>query len=315
MTFDAPERLWLLGAAVVLAGAYVVVQMRRQKTAVKFTNLPLLASVAPKRPGWRRHLSALLFGVAFIALVIGFAKPQSEQRVPRDRSTIVVAIDTSLSMEATDVAPSRLAAAKVAADRFIDQVPPKINVGLVDFHGTTTLRVPPTTDHNVLKQGVDGLALGPSTAIGEAIFTSLDAINAVPPSPDGTKPPARIVLMSDGATNVGRPNDEAAQAAKDADVPVHTIAYGTADGTVDIQGNQIPVPVDAAALQQIADTTGGKFHAAGTEQELTDAYKDIGSSVGYVDQPTEVTAWFVGIALIALVACAATSLVWHQRLP
>jgi len=147
------------------------------------------------------------------------------------------------------------------------------------------------------------------------IFASLDAINAVPPSPDGTKPPARIVLMSDGATNVGRPNDQAAQAAKAADVPVYTIAYGTADGTVDIQGSQIPVPVDAAALQQIADTTGGKVHAAGTEQELTDAYQDIGSSVGYVDQPSEITAWFVGTALVALVGCAATALLWLQRLP
>src|SRR3954471_12225497 len=159
MSFFDPQRLWLLLAVVALAATYIFLQARRRHYAVRFTNLALLGSVAPKSPGWRRHIPAVLFLFALATLVTGFANPAADQKIPRERATIVLAIDTSLSMEATDVQPNRFEAAKSAAKTFIDLLPPKINVGLLSFNGNATLKVPPTTDHDKLKAGIDKLSL------------------------------------------------------------------------------------------------------------------------------------------------------------
>jgi Ca-activated chloride channel family protein len=317
MSFFNPERLWLLLGVAALATAYVVLQQRRKSYAIRFTNLSLLASVAPKSPGWRRHVPAVLFVMAMATLVVGFANPAADQKVPRERATILLAIDTSLSMEATDVAPTRIEAAKSAAKTFIDSLPTKINVGLLQFNGSTVLKVPPTTDHDRLKQGIDGLKLGQGTAIGEAMFAALDAISAVPPDEQGTPAPARIVLMSDGSTTTGRPNEVGAKAAKDAQIPVSTIAFGTPDGTIKIpeENATVPVPVDGDALKQIADTTGGKFFNAASADELKAVYQDIGSSVGYTNELQSIAGWFIGGALVFLLITSGLSLVWFSRLP
>lgn len=317
MTFLSPERLLLFAGVALLVAAYVVLQTRRKTYAMKFTNLALLGEVAPKRPGWRRHVPAAIFLVALSALVVGFAQPAREERVPRERATVIMAIDVSLSMEATDVAPTRIEAAKAAATSFADILPPKINVGLVAFNGTAVLKVPPTTDRTRLKQGINNLKLGERTAIGEAIFSSLEAINTVPPDDQGTPPPARIVLMSDGATTDGRPNEAAAEAAKQANVPVSTIAFGTENGSIKVPQEPVPVrvPVDKDALAQVADTTGGTAFEAATEEELRAVYKDIGSSVGYVTEEREISTWFIGASLALLLVTSCLSLAWFSRLP
>jgi Ca-activated chloride channel homolog len=313
--FLSGERLWLLLGVIGLAAAYVVLQLRRKAYAVRFTNLELLRSVAPRRPGWRRHLPAVAFLLALATLVTAFAQPTRAVRVPRERATIVMAIDVSLSMEATDVEPTRLRAAKAAAETFLDLVPPRLNVGLVSFSGTAQVLVAPTTDRDVVRASIANLQLGPATAIGEAIYASLGTIASVPGEPGQAPPPARIVLMSDGETTAGRPNELAARAASEAKVPLSTIAFGTDDGTVYVEGSPVQVPVNKESLRRLADLTDGRFFEASTEKELKRVYADIGSSVGYRTVQREATAWFVGLGLVFALAAAAGSLAWTSRLP
>jgi Ca-activated chloride channel family protein len=258
--------------------------------------------------------------VAIIALVVGFARPTHDEKVPRERATVIVAIDTSLSMIATDVSPSRIQAAKTAAKAFVDQLPAKINVGLVSFDANSRLDVSPTTDRTKLKRAIDLLQPNEGTAIGEAIFTALQAIQQQAVADDSavnTTVPARIVLMSDGKTTVGRANELAVAAAQKAKVPVSTIAFGTDHGeiTVPQEPFPVPVPVDKQSLQDIASQTGGSYFAAATASELQKVYANIGSSIGFDVQQAEITSWFVGAALLAMMATAGMSLAWFNRLP
>ena len=317
MSFLDPIRLWLLLAVVAVGVVYVVVQARRRTYAVRFTNLDLLDKVAPRRPGWRRHVPAALLLVALVLLTLAFARPVTDVRVPRERATIMMAIDTSLSMEATDVDPSRLEAAQQAAIDFVELLPPKLNVGLVTFNGAATIKVPPTTDRELLVAAISDLPLGERTAIGEAIFASLEAIRTVPSDDEGSAPPARVVLMSDGSTTDGRPNAVAAEAAVEVGVPVSTIAFGTDQGTITIPEEPlpIPVPVDRTALREIAEATNGEFYEAATAEQLEAVYDDIGSSIGYTTEEQEISTWFVGGALLVLFATTALSLAWFSRLP
>jgi len=315
LTFLSGNRLWLLLLVAGLIAAYVVMQARRKEYAVRFTNLALLDSIAPKRPGWRRHIPATAFVLAMIALVTAFARPSRPVKVPRERATVVMAIDVSLSMEATDVEPNRLIAAQDAAKSFVDLVPTRLNLGLVAFSGTAQVLVSPTTDHALLKRSIDNLQLGPRTAVGEAIFASLGSIASVASEPGQPPPPGRIVLMSDGETTVGRPNELAIRAAVDAKVQISTIAFGTNDGYVTVEGRNIPVPVNRQALQEIAEATGGRSFEAGTARELRRVYADIGSSIGFRTEQREVTSWVVGLALVFAMAAAGASLLWTSRLP
>lgn len=321
LTFRSPSRLWLLLVVAALGATYVVMQKRRRSYAVKFTNLSLLESVAPKSPGWRRHVPAVLMLVGLAGLVGSLAKPSLPVRVPRERATVVIAIDTSLSMAATDVAPNRIEAAQAAAKAFVKMLPDRINVGLVTFNGVAQVKVPPTQDHEQLIAAIDQIRLGERTAIGEAIFASLDAIRSVAPpdasSEDKEKVPARIVVMSDGSTTAGRPDAEAAAQAKKEGVPVSTIAFGTPEGTIRIDGEAEPVSVavDAPALEAIARATGGNFFEAASAEELERVYQDIGSSVGYTTEERDVSDRFVAGSLIALVLAAAASQLWFSRLP
>jgi Ca-activated chloride channel family protein len=251
MSFQSP--VWLLGllAVAALVGLYVLLQLRRKKYAARFTNVALLGSLVPKRPGWRRHVSFGLLAVALAVLVASLAVPSTEVRVPRERATVMMAVDVSLSMEATDVEPSRFQAMQQAAKEFVDILPERINLGLVSFAGTATTLVPPTTDRQQVRSAIDNLDLAESTAIGEAVFTSLTAIenyqSAIDVPTDGL-PPARVVLLSDGYNTVGRDDTQAIDAAVEAGVPVSTIAFGTDYGTLDLDGETVPVPVDRATL-------------------------------------------------------------------
>jgi Ca-activated chloride channel family protein len=319
--FLAPTRLWGLLLVAALALAYAASALLRRRYTVRFTNLALLESVAPRRPGWRRHLAAAAFLLSIVAMLLAWARPADEVLVPKERATVVLAIDTSLSMEATDVAPSRIAAAQQAALSFIDELPPQINVGLVSFDGVARVRVTPTTDRRPVRTAIETLELGPATAIGEAIFAGLDAIAAAPSSTDdgdGEEPepvPARMVVMTDGKTTVGRPDIDGAAAALEADVPVSTIAFGTDRGTIVIDGEIQPVPVDREPLRLIAERTGGQFFSAESLGELQGVYEDIGSSIGFDTEEQEVTDRFAGYAVVLVLISAGLSLLFFQRLP
>ena len=315
LSFLAPGRLWLLLAVAALLVAYVLLQRRRPKYAVRFTELDLLASVVPRSARWTRHVPAGLLLLSLVALTTAFARPEADVEVPRERATIVVALDTSISMEATDVSPDRITAARRSAADFVEGLPDRFNVGLVSFSGSASVVVPPTQDHALVVSAVQALDLGPSTAIGEAVFASLDAIRSVPGSVDEEPPPARIVLLSDGTNTVGREVRLAAEAAIDAGVPVSTIAYGTPEGVVEVQGELIPVPVDGPALARLAEATGGSSFSAESGEELGEVYEDIGSQVGTTTERREITAAVTGVGLALAVAAAAASLVWGARLP
>lgn len=317
MSFLEAARLWLLLGVAGLAAAYLVLQARRSSYAVRFTNVELLDKVAPHRPGWRRHVPAVLFLLALTGMVVAFAKPVHDESVPRERATVVMAIDTSLSMQADDISPSRIDGAKEAAVEFVEDLPAEINLGLVSFNGVATVRVPPTTDRELVTAAIDNLELDEATAIGDAIFASLQAIETVLPDESGTAPPARIVLMSDGETTAGRPDEQAVEAARQEAVPVSTIAFGTQSGFIQIPPDptNIPVPVNEGALQNIADGTGGQFFSAESTAELGAVYNDIGSSVGFETEQTPIGEWFIGAAIIAAVLAGAFSLLWFARLP
>jgi Ca-activated chloride channel family protein len=317
MSFLSPERLLLLAAVLLLAGIYAAVQFRRKQYAVRFTNLDLLATVAPRAPGWRRHATALAFMLALATFIVAFAQPARAERIPKERATVILTLDTSLSMDATDVSPSRFEAEKDAAQSFVDDLPETINLGLVSFDGSAIMRVAPTLDHQSVRDAIDTLELGQDTAIGDAIVASLAAIETVPEDQEGTAPPGAIVLLSDGTTTKGIGDLDAAGQAADAGVPVSTIAFGTPTGTVQLPGDLFPtpVPVDEDSLRAIAEATDGTFFTAASGDELKAVYQDIGSSVGYEEEQREITAWFVGLGIVLLAATAAGSLVWFSRLP
>ncbi|MEV4755297.1 VWA domain-containing protein [Micromonospora sp. NPDC049559] len=319
MTWQSPWRLLLLLGVAALAVAYVVAQRRRSRYAVRFTNLRLLDRVAPERPAWRRHVPAGLFLAMLALLVVGFARPTADVRVPRERATVVVAVDVSTSMLANDVDPDRLEAAKAAAHRFVDALPDEFNVGLVAFAGSAAVLVPPSTDRSALHTGIRRLAEGSTgvqgTAIGEAINTSLVAVKNIDSRAAKDPPPARIVLLSDGANTSGRDPMAAASDAVQAKVPVHTISFGTPGGYVDRGGRPIRVPVDGQTLKAVADETGGGYHEAGTSEELRAVYEDIGTSVGYRTERQDISARFIGFGLLLALAAAAGSMRWFSRLP
>ena len=317
MHFLSPSWLLLLIPVAVLVVAYVLLQLRRAKYVTRFSNVALLGSVAPRRPGWRRHLTFALLLIALSVLSLGVARPSAAVRVPRDRATVMMAIDVSLSMEATDVLPSRIVAAQDAAKKFVDIIPSRINLGLVAFGGSASVLVPPSLDRDAMKNAIDHLQLQESTAIGEAVYSSLDAINVFSQATTakGDKPPpARIVLMSDGASNKGRRVADAAAAAKKIGVEVSTIAFGTDTGTVTFDGQTIPVPADKPTLQYLAQSTGGSFHTATSEQELKSVYSNIGSQIGYTTVHRDISWRFLAVGLLFALAAAGASMLWAGRL-
>ena len=317
MTFQAP--LWLLGLVVVaaLVALYVVLQLRRKAYAARFTNVALLGTLVPKRPGWRRHVAFGLITVGLGVLVVSLAQPSTEVRVPRERATVVMAVDVSLSMRATDIEPDRFSAMQQAAKEFVDVLPKRINLGLVSFAGTATTLVTPTTDRDQVRTAIDNLELAEATAIGDAVFTSLTAITnfqSTLESGGEQAPPARVVLLSDGYSTVGRDAEQAIDAANGAQVPVSTIAFGTDYGTLDLNGETVPVPVDRSTLEQIADDTGGSYSEAATASQLKQVYEDLGSQIGYTSEPQDISPRFVRVGVLVLIVGAVLSLLWTTRL-
>lgn len=317
MTFLSPLWLLILLPVAALAFAYVLVQRRRQRYAVRFASLPMLERVVPRRPGWRRHVPAALVLLALTSLGLAAGRPELTLRVPYDRATVMVAIDISASMRADDVAPNRLTAAKAAATAFVEELPDGVNVGVVSFAGTSTVVAPPSTDHDAVQAQISGLADGGGgTAIGEAVFSSLDQVRlgGEAADADGEPVPTRVVLLSDGTSTAGRSPEAAAEAALAAGLPVSTIAYGTPDGTILGPNGPVPVPVDEEALRQLAEATGGTAYAAESGEELREVYADIGSSIGWRTEQREVTPYLAALGLLVAVGAGALSLRWFSRL-
>ena len=315
MGFLSPGRLWLLVLVAALAVAYVLQQRRKPAYALRFSELDLLASVLPRSAAWKRHVPAVLVLLALAALTTAFAQPTGEVEVPRERVTVVVALDVSLSMLADDVSPDRITAAKRSAAEFVEGLPDRFDVGLVSFSGRAGVVVPPTRDHAAVAAAVEDLELDEATAIGDAVLAALQAVSSVAVAPGEEPPPARIVLLSDGTNTAGRPVPYAAEQARAAGVPVSTIAYGTADGTVRVDGEVIPVPVDVEALERLAESTDGTAFTAESGEELRSVYDDIGGQVGTTTEVREITARFAGVALALTVAAVAAALAWGARLP
>ncbi|MDG4771605.1 MULTISPECIES: VWA domain-containing protein [Micromonosporaceae] len=308
---------WLLALLPVLAiaGMYVWRQFRRKAYAVRFTNVDLLRTLAPRGLGWRRHLAAGAFLLSLLVLASALARPSIDTEESLERATVMLAIDVSLSMEADDVTPSRIEAAQQAAKEFVAELPEGYNIGLVAFAKSANVLVSPTKDRAAVSQAIDGLVLAEATATGEAVFTSLEAIRLVPTDGAQGPPPARIVLLSDGYRTSGRSVEEAAAAASAANVPVSTIAFGTDDGQVQI-GNQVQrVPVDRFALAELAEATNGFFYEAASVGELNQVYEDMGSSIGQRTVPREITQWYAALALLLALGAAVLSLLWTSRLP
>lgn len=308
---------WLLALlpVLVVAGVYVWRQFRRRQYAMRFTNVDLLRTLAPRGLGWRRHAAAGAFLLCLVSLGSAMARPSVDKKEPLERATIMLAIDVSLSMESNDVAPTRIEAAQEAAKQFVSELPPTYNLGLVSFAKAANVLVSPTKDRAAVITAIDGLTLAEATATGEAVFTSLEAIRSVPADGATGAPPARIVLLSDGYRTSGRSIEDAAAAAVAANVPVSTIAFGTDTGVVDIRGALQKVPVDRLSLQQLAQSTKGFFYEAASVGELKKVYEDMGSSIGHRIEPREVTQWYAGAALLFGLCAAAMSLLWTSRLP
>ena len=327
MTFVSPWWLLLLIVVAALVAGYLVVLRRRRRDTVRFTNLALLEKIAPKRPGWYRHIPAAALIAALAVLSVALAGPMAEARVPRNRATVVLVIDVSLSMQATDVAPSRIAAAQTAAKAFADQLTPGVNLGLVAFAGTAAVLVSPTVEREAVKRAVDGLRLSESTATGEAIFAAMQSIEtfslAVAGASEDGPPPARIVLMTDGKQTVPGPDREndqrgaftAARSAGEAKVPVSTISFGTDYGSIDLEGDRVPVPADDASMREIARLSGGQFFEAASEDELRQVYAELGEQIGYEVRRVDTSRpWMAGGALLLAVGVG-SGLVLGRRLP
>jgi Ca-activated chloride channel family protein len=350
MTFASPLFLFALLLVPVALAVYLLVQRRRSRYAVRFTNVDLLANIVPNSPRWRRHVPPALYLVAIATLGIALARPSMTVPVPREEATVVLAMDVSGSMQATDVSPSRLDAAKAAATTFVDQLPAGFRVGLVAFSTEARIVLAPTSDRAQVHAAIANLTAGGGTALGDAVAMSVQAGRAAGTSnakgavtrpstgpaassdpgtaspgsgsaPADRAPLAATVLLSDGANSTG--NLEPLQAASEAaaaGVPVYTIALGTAAGAVDIQDDQgvmhhLAVPPDPGTLASIAETTGARSFQAPTAADLASIYRSLGTRVGYTQEQQEVTQWFAAGALLLVVAGAGLAAVWFNRFP
>lgn len=296
--FMQPGRLWLLTIVVAVAGLYIVLASRIKATGRRQrTRLDL---VIPRDSPVKRHLSVMASLLAMSSLIVAYAQPTAMAQVPRERATIVITIDVSRSMRSQDVAPSRIEAAQEAAKEFVDLLPATFNIALVTFSGNTAMLAAPTLDRGAVKRAIDSLQLAPATAIGDGIYTSLDALLYAPPDPDHPDEPApgAIILLSDGYTNIGRDSAVAAQDAKAQGVPVYTIAYGTPGGYVYEEGVRVPVPVNHAELARVAQISGGKKYSAESVGDLRAIYQTLARSIGYEEVEVEVTDRYALYALL-----------------
>jgi Ca-activated chloride channel homolog len=299
MSFRWPELLWAVLLVPLVLLLWMRGERRRTQRAGAFGNPALLPNVVTARPGWRRVLPVILYLLAAAVLLVALARPEATAQVPRDQATIMLVMDTSQSMLTTDVAPTRIDAAREAGDAFLDEIPDRFQVGLVTFAGAPSVEALPTTDKEVVRTALRTAPLRRGTAVGDALVRALQASrprNAV----NDERPPTAILLLTDGESRSGIPPLAAAQQARQEEVPVFTVALGAQ-----------PPP----ELQQIAEVSGGQAFLAPTTEELTAVYRDLGTRLTYVEEKRELTSWFMGGAAVLLLLGAAASITWFLRLP
>jgi Ca-activated chloride channel homolog len=308
VSFQTPLLLLGLLLLPLAFGAYAFGERKRWRSAAAWAAPATAPSVVPRRPGWRRHAPLLLSAVAMAGLITALARPQVSVAVPAEQASIVLAMDHSGSMQATDVAPSRLAAALAAGEAFLDRVPDKVRVGGVVFDHRAEAVQSPTTDREALRSALRA-AMVPSggTATGEALAASLAMLRV----PSGPQPPGAVVLLSDGESTSGRDPVAVAEEARALGIPVYTVALGTAAGTLP---DGKPVPPDPASLRAIAERSGGRAYTAEASGALSAVYEELGSRVAEKQEQREVTGAFAGGAIVLLAAGAALSLRWFRRL-
>jgi Ca-activated chloride channel family protein len=344
VTFERPLLLLALLLVPLAIALYVLAERRRMRYAVRFTNVDVLAGVVRGRI-WRQYLPLVLFLLALSALCVGVARPERRTLVPKDRATVILVVDVSRSMEAKDVKPSRIGAATQAVRVFLDKVPSRLQVGLIAFAGDPAVASPPTTDHSLVREALGTLQWYPSfggTAIGDALAEAVrlgqEAVGAgngnlasVTSAPrQSTHGLVSILFLSDGAQTRGTLLPlEGADRARDAGIPVYTVALGTPSGTLQFgfqrppqgfpggfgQGRRVPVPPDPETLRAIANHTGGQFFEARNAHSLNAAYSKLGSRLGRKPGKTEVTYGFLIAAAGLLIGAGLLSAVWSPRLP
>lgn len=312
MSFAAPLVLLSIAVVPVLAAAYAWLRRRPGRYSARFPGVPVLAGAVAATPLWRRHLPAAVAALALVALALALARPHATVAVPVERASVVLVTDASRSMLATDVEPSRMDAARGAAEAFLDGVPDELRVGAVAFSTTPRGVVPPTYDREQVRAHLASLDADGSTATGDALAEALRLLE----SGDKRRPPAAVVLLSDGKTTTGRDPVEVAREAEAAGVPIHTVALGTAGGTIfDSAGGTVPVPPDPETMVEIAATSGGESFDVEDADQLDAVYERLGSQIGTRPEQREITAGFAAGGMALLLAAAALSLRAGGRLP
>jgi Ca-activated chloride channel homolog len=320
MSFETPLVLLALLVVPVLVYLYVRRERGRREAAAAFTSPALLPNLVDRRPSWKRHLPLAILLVALAAMIVGVARPHATVSVPREEATVMIAIDTSLSMQATDVHPSRLAAARAIARALIDRVPDKYRVGIVAFSGRSFVVLPPTRDRELAKAALANLHSGEGTALGDAILQAV-ALGKRQRAADRSVPPTSVLVISDGAQMSGRTSPTAAaERARKAQVPVYTVVLGTPSGVVHakLPGGytvEIRVPPRGDVLRQVANLSGGKFYTAADDSDLRDVYTKLGSRLGRERQQRELTDAFAGGSAALLLVGGALSALWFRRIP
>jgi Ca-activated chloride channel family protein len=316
MSFLHPAVLVALVAIPLLVVWYMRQQRARVQAAEAFANPKLTPSVAPNRPRWRRHVPMLAFLVALAVLIIAAARPQRTLAVQVNTASIMLVNDTSGSMKATDVSPSRLAASQKADNEFLASLPASVRIGLVEFNTRAALLQSPTTDRGLVKSAIAQLNVTGGTAIGDALQTAMKGLQSQ--TKNGKQPPSAIVLLSDGASDVGSDPITAAQQAAAKHIPIYTVELGTAHGTVtEKRGNRtvtIPVPPDPQQLQQIARIAHGESYTVADAKKLDTVYQRLGKELGHKKVKQEITGTVAGGGLIFLLLGSVASLAWFGRL-
>lgn len=315
MSFMSPLALLVLLAVPLALLAHVAAGRRRRRYPVRFPALPTLAAVAAPQPRWSRHLPFALLALALAALAVSLARPQKTVQVAVERASVVLVTDVSRSMSATDVSPSRLEAARAAAESFLGKVPGELRVGLVTFSDSAQTLQTPTTDHEAVSGALATLQPIAGTATGAGLATALADLRVQRGDNSARRPPAALVLLSDGSATDGSAADRVAEEAKRLRVPIYTVALGTPNGAIEIQGRTLRVPPDPEALERIATTSGGQAFRAQDADQLDAVYDRLGSQIGTKPEKREITAYFAGAALLLLGAALMSSLRLGGRLP
>ncbi len=346
MTFLWPDMLWLLTAVPALIAAYLFLLRRKKKSALRYANLSLLKEAMGAGRRFRRHIPPLIFLLALTVLIFAMARPSAVVTLPTQHETVILAMDTSGSMRATDVEPSRIAAAQAAAKSFVADQPRRTRIAVVTFAGTAAVAQAPTDNREEILAAIDRFQLQRATAIGSGILVSLKVIfpdvefdlrsynprhdstrgapldqarkpekPAFKPVPAGSYGSAVIILLTDGQSNVGPDPIESARMAAERGVRIYTVGFGTAEGeSLRFEGWSMRVRLNEEALKKIAEVTQGEYYYAGTAADLKKVYQTLSARLVFETRETEITALFSAAAAVLALLAAFLSVLWYSRI-